>query len=83
MIIKIIRFDKKKISNFKDQDKKLLMQKKLIKKSQKLDWNINLQKSLIAKINGLNPYPGAWFNIKVQDLKLLKLLKLIKLEKNW
>ena len=34
-----------------------------------------MQKKLIAKINGLNPYPGAWFNYIKIELKLLKLIQ--------
>ena len=35
------------------------------------EWNISA-KNLIAKINGLSPYPGAWFNHKNSRIKILK-----------
>ena len=45
------------------------MQKKLTKESQ-IIWN-ELSQKLIAKINGLNPYPGAWFEHNGNRIKIL------------
>ena len=34
--------------------------KKIEKKESEINWNMDADK-IIAKIKGLNPYPGAWF----------------------
>jgi len=60
--------------NFKliDQDEsRATYAKKIDKKETKIEWNISA-KNLIAKINGLSPYPGAWFNHKNSRIKILK-----------
>ena len=60
--------------NFKliDQDEsRATYAKKINKKETKIEWNIPA-KNLIAKINGLSPYPGAWFNHKNSRIKILK-----------
>ena len=51
-------------NNFKliDQDEtKATYARKIDKKESKIDWNTPAKK-LIAKINGLSPFPGAWFD---------------------
>ena len=51
---------------------KLLMQKKLEKTESKINWNENAKK-IIAKINALNPNPGCWFELLMdQELKIIK-----------
>ena len=50
--------------------------KKISKKESEIDWNETAQK-ILAKINGLNPYPGVWFNhngnrIKIIDAEISK-----------
>ena len=47
------------------------MQKKIKKKESQIDWN-ELSKRLIAKINGLNPYPGVWFKHKGNRIKIIE-----------
>ena len=48
-------------SKFSEQDHKLATYATKIKKNEsKIDWNSEADK-IIAKINGLNPSPGAWF----------------------
>tara|TARA_Y200000002_G_scaffold281727_1_gene235778 strand:+ start:180 stop:1097 length:918 start_codon:yes stop_codon:yes gene_type:complete len=64
-------FEKNKIK-FKDQqDKFVTYAKKISKEESEVNWNENAEK-LIAKINGLNPYPGAWFNHNGKRIKILE-----------
>tara|TARA_B100000780_G_scaffold260322_1_gene211936 strand:+ start:2183 stop:3106 length:924 start_codon:yes stop_codon:yes gene_type:complete len=61
-------FDEK--SEFIDQNHKLATYAKKIKKSEaNLDWNESAKK-ILAKINGLNPDPGAWFIYKETRYKI-------------
>ena len=54
-----------------DQDNKLATYaKKITKKEAKINWNNSAQK-LMAKINGLSPYPGAWFMHKDTRIKII------------
>ncbi len=64
-------------NNFKliDQDEtKATYARKIDKKESKIDWNIPAKK-LIAKINGLSPFPGAWFEHKKKRIKILEALE--------
>ena len=45
--------------------------KKILKNEGKINWNENAKK-VLAKINGLNPNPGAWFEHKNQRFKVWK-----------
>ena len=45
--------------------------KKIKKKEAKINWNVNA-KEILAKINGLNPDPGAWFLYKEIRYKIWK-----------
>ena len=45
--------------------------KKVEKTESKIFWNLEAKK-LIAKINGLNPVPGAWFEHKGSRFKIIK-----------
>ena len=47
------------------------MQKKIQKTEGKIDWNENAEK-IIGKINGLYPYPGAFFSFNGKRYKILK-----------
>jgi len=61
-------FDEK--SEFIDQNHKLATYAKKIKKSEgNIDWNESAKK-ILAKINGLNPDPGAWFIHKETRYKI-------------
>ena len=57
---------------FKDQDhSKATYAKKIQKAEGKIDWNENAEK-IIGKINGLYPYPGAFFSFNGERYKILK-----------
>ena len=43
--------------------------KKILKKEGKINWNENAKK-VLAKINGLNPNPGAWFEYQNERYKV-------------
>ena len=58
--------------NFQDQDhSKATYAKKIQKFEGKIDWNENADK-IIGKINGLYPYPGAFFIFNGERYKILK-----------
>jgi len=44
---------------------------KIKKKESEIEWNES-SKKLIAKINGLNPYPGVWFSHKGNRIKIIE-----------
>ena len=44
---------------------------KINKKEGKIDWNESAQ-NILGKINGLFPYPGAWFEFKKERYKIVK-----------
>ena len=57
---------------FKDQDhSKSTYAKKIKKEEGKINWN-DSNENIIAKINGLYPYPGSWFMHKGERFKILK-----------
>ncbi len=57
---------------FKDQDhSKATYAKKIQKIEGKIDWHENAEK-IIGKINGLYPYPGAFFSFNGERYKILK-----------
>ena len=57
---------------FKEQTHKDATYANKIEKSEgKIDWN-NSAKSIIGKINGLYPSPGAWFIYNGERYKVLK-----------
>ena len=45
--------------------------KKITKQEGQINWNENANK-IVAKINGLNPSPGAWFEFKGERIKIWK-----------
>ena len=47
------------------------MQKQISKTEGEINWNEN-SKKILAKINGLNPNPGAWFKYKNERYKIWK-----------
>ena len=66
---------KKNKANFVEQDKsKVLYAKKIKKKESEINWNITA-KSLIARINGLNPFPGTWFNHRNTRIKIIEAIE--------
>ncbi len=59
-------------SEFTEQDhSKATYAKKILKSEGQIDWNDNALK-IIAKINGLHPSPGAFFNFNGERYKILK-----------
>ena len=57
---------------FNDQDhSKSTYAKKIKKEEGKINWNDSNEK-IIAKINGLYPYPGSWFMLNGDRFKILK-----------
>ena len=57
---------------FKEQDhSKATYAKKIDKEEGKISWNENAKK-IIGKINGLYPYPGAFFSYKGSRYKIIK-----------
>ena len=64
-------FENNEIKFIDQQDKFVTYAKKISKKESEIDWNENAQK-LIAKINGLSPYPGAWFVHNGNRIKILE-----------
>ena len=57
---------------FKEQNhKEATYAKKISKEEAKINWNQSA-KIVLAKINGLNPNPGAWFNYKNERYKIWK-----------
>ncbi len=61
-----------------DQDEtKVTYAKKISKKESEVDWNQNADK-LIAKIKGLNPFPGVWFKHKNKKIKIIDAIEMNK-----
>jgi len=59
-------------AKFIDQDhSKATYAKKIDKKECQLNWDIRATE-IIGKINGLNPYPGAYFSFKGERYKIIK-----------
>ena len=72
LILEALKSFEKNETKFVDQDDKLATYaKKITKKEAKINWNDTAQK-LIAKINGLSPYPGAWFMHKNSRIKIIE-----------
>jgi methionyl-tRNA formyltransferase len=69
---------KNKTANFLDQDEsKVTYAKKIDKKESEINWNVQA-KNLIAKVNGLNPYPGAWFKHLKTRIKIIEAIAVDK-----
>ena len=59
-------------ANFKEQEhQEATYAKKISKNEAKINWNDDAKK-ILAKINGLNPNPGAWFDYKGERFKVWK-----------
>ena len=72
LILEALKLFEKNETKFVDQDDNLATYaKKITKKEAKINWNDTAQK-LIAKINGLSPYPGAWFMHKDSRIKIIE-----------
>ena len=79
LIIKSLDRLKDEKVNFIEQDEnKVTYAKKIEKKESEINWNIPA-KNIIANINGLNPFPGAWFkHLKTR----IKIIEAVEVEKN-
>ena len=55
----------------KQEAAKVTYAKKIDKQESEINWN-ETSKRIIAKINGLNPFPGVWFKHKGVRLKIIK-----------
>ena len=72
LIVKALSLIEEKKIFFTDQiEKHATYAKKISKSESEIDWNETAQK-LIAKINGLNPYPGVWFKHNGNRIKILE-----------
>ena len=72
MIVEFLDLFESRNINFKDQDQtKVTYAKKILKAEAEIKWNIPA-KNLSAKINGLSPFPSAWFRYKKDRIKILK-----------
>lgn len=72
LIIKSLDLLKNDKTDFIEQDEsKVTYAKKIKKKESEINWNIPA-KSLIAKINGLNPSPGVWFRHLKTRIKIIE-----------
>ena len=64
-------FENRKIKFIDQNEKVATYASKIEKKESVITWNESSQK-LIAKINGLNPYPGVWFKHKGKRIKIIE-----------
>tara|TARA_B100001121_G_scaffold2101_1_gene1864 strand:- start:171 stop:1103 length:933 start_codon:yes stop_codon:yes gene_type:complete len=60
-----------KVKFFEQDHSKATYAKKIEKKESQIDWNDNAIK-IIGKINGLLPFPGAFFSFKGERFKILR-----------
>ena len=71
-LIDAIKKIEKGEEDFKEQNhNEATYAKKISKKEAEINWNESAKK-ILAKINGLNPNPGAWFKYKNQRFKVWK-----------
>ena len=72
LILEALSLFKNEEIRFTDQNEKnASYATKIKKKESEIEWNESSQK-LIAKINGLNPYPGVWFSHKGNRIKIIE-----------
>ena len=72
LILEAFEKIKNKSAYFKEQDESVATYATKVKKKESIiDWNTSA-KELIAKINGLNPSPGAWFEHLKIRIKIIK-----------
>ena len=65
------RFENNQVQFENQQDKLVTYAKKIDKKESEINWGEPATK-LIAKINGLNPYPGVWFKHNNARIKIIE-----------
>ena len=61
--------------------KKATYAKKIDKQESEIKWNTPANK-IIAKINGLSPFPGAWFMHKNNRIKIFKAIEVDQIGKS-
>jgi len=72
LILKSLKLIEQNNCKFVEQSKNdISYANKIQKKESEIDWNLSAD-NIIAKINGLNPFPGAWFNHKGTRLKIIE-----------
>ena len=75
LILKSLEKLKTKKANFIEQDESIATYaKKIEKKESEINWNVPA-KNLIAKINGLSPFPGAWFKHQKSRIKIIEAIE--------
>ncbi len=62
--------ENKSLEWINQNEKKVTYAKKILKQESQINWN-QPAKQLIAKIRGLNPYPGVWFKHKKVKIKII------------
>ncbi len=78
LILKSLKLIEEKNYKFIEQDEnKIKYAKKIDKKESKINWDMP-SRNIIAKINGLSPYPGVWFNHKNSRFKIIKAVEVDK-----
>ena len=72
LIVDALSLFKKNEVKFINQDEKnVTYAKKINKREAKINWN-KPAKKIIAEINGLNPFPGAWFMHEGNRIKIIE-----------
>ena len=72
LIVDALSLFKKNEVNFINQDEKnVTYAKKINKRETKINWN-KPAKKIIAEINGLNPFPGSWFEHGNNRIKIIE-----------
>ena len=72
LIVEALSLFKKNEVKFINQDEKnVTYAKKINKRETKINWN-KPAKKIIAEINGLNPFPGAWFEHEGNRIKIIE-----------
>ena len=78
LILKSLDIIEAKNQKFKDQDEhEATYANKITKEETKVNWKIPANK-IIAKIKGLSPFPGIWFNHKKTRLKIIEAVEVQK-----
>mgnify|MGYP001280636831 CR=1 FL=1 len=75
LILKSLNLIEQNKHKFVEQNKNnILYAKKIDKKESEIDWSLPAD-NIIAKINGLNPFPGVWFSHKGTRLKIIEAIE--------
>ncbi len=75
LILKSLKLIEQNNYKFVEQNKKnITYAKKINKKESEIDWSLPAS-NIIAKINGLNPFPGVWFLHKGARFKIIEAIE--------